>query len=416
MGAHWALASMAWRNLRRHRRRMLITLSSISFGILLAVLFTGMGDHSYSKMIDLAARMGTGHVSLQHPGYQDAPSLKKTIPDTDRLREQALADPDVHRVVTRISGPVMLATAANSSGAYFLGIDPADEDADTLAGYDAVSEGALFEEATGKGIVLGKELAENLDVTLGKKVVYTVTNIEGKIVSGLGRVSGIVDTGSPGLDGTLCLLPLQTARKALGYPEHTATHVALYTGDQRVSSEVAERLSGSLPEGVVAVTWRETQPELAGFITLDRAGAVVFEIIILIVIAAGIFNSLYVSVVQRSRELGIMMALGFTPAQLFGLVMWESLWLALLGLVAGAIVTAGPYIYLNRNGLDFSEVMGAEGSEISGVAFDPIVYPEVFPDHLVAIGVVVVVTTLLAGILPAVRAGRVVPVEAVRLG
>jgi len=410
------LANMAWRNLRRHRRRMLITLSSISFGILLAVLFTGMGDHSYSKMIDLAARMGTGHVAFQHPDYQDAPSLKKTIGGTDELRTLALADPEVQRVVTRISGPVMLATAANSSGAYFLGIDPQDEDADTLAGYDSITQGELFAESTGKGIVLGKVLADNLDVTLGKKVVYTLTNIDGKIVSGLARVKGIVDTGSPGLDGTLCLFPLETARKALAYPPHTATHVALYTDDQRVSSEVAERLAPQLPEGVVAATWREAQPELAGFISLDRAGAVVFEIIILIVVAAGIFNSLYVSVVQRSRELGIMMAVGFTPAQLFALVMWESLWLALLGLVAGALVTAGPYLYLNRNGLDFSEVMGGEGSEVSGIAFDPVIYPEVFPDHLVAIGIVVVITTLLAGILPALRAGRVVPVEAVRLG
>jgi len=395
---------------------MLITLSSISFGILLAVLFTGMGDHSYSKMIDLAARMGTGHVAFQHPDYQDAPSLKKTIGGTDELRTLALADPEVQRVVTRISGPVMLATAANSSGAYFLGIDPQDEDADTLAGYDSITQGELFAESTGKGIVLGKVLADNLDVTLGKKVVYTLTNIDGKIVSGLARVKGIVDTGSPGLDGTLCLFPLETARKALAYPPHTATHVALYTDDQRVSSEVAERLAPQLPEGVVAATWREAQPELAGFISLDRAGAVVFEIIILIVVAAGIFNSLYVSVVQRSRELGIMMAVGFTPAQLFALVMWESLWLALLGLVAGALVTAGPYLYLNRNGLDFSEVMGGEGSEVSGIAFDPVIYPEVFPDHLVAIGIVVVITTLLAGILPALRAGRVVPVEAVRLG
>ena len=73
------LALMAWRNLWRNHRRTLITLSSIAFGILLAILFTGLGDKTWGDMIDLAARMGSGHVTLQHPGYLDAPNLKKTV-------------------------------------------------------------------------------------------------------------------------------------------------------------------------------------------------------------------------------------------------------------------------------------------------------------------------------------------------
>jgi ABC-type lipoprotein release transport system permease subunit len=315
----------------------------------------------------------------------------------------------------RITGPVMLATAANSSGAFFIGLDPAAEDADTLAGFDALAAGKFFDKPSGKGIILGKTLAENLDIGLGKKVVYTVTDVNGEIVSALARVQGIIDTGAPGLDGSLCWLPIQTARKTLGYDRDMATHVALYIHDERMSAALAERLHGRLPSGVVALTWKQTQPELAGFITLDRAGAIVFEVIILIVIAAGIFNSLYVSVVQRTREFGIMMAIGFTPGRLFGLVMWESLWLAVLGLGTGWLVTAGPYLYLNKHGIDFTEMMG-EGSEISGIAFDPIIYPDIYPDHVVAIGVVVLVTTLLAGLMPAWRAGRVEPIEAIRLG
>ncbi|MEM7159014.1 MAG: ABC transporter permease [Myxococcota bacterium] len=411
-----SLPTLAWRNLIRHRRRTAITLSSIAFGILLSVIFTGMGDSTYAKMIDLAARMGSGHVTIQHPDYQDTPSLKKTVHGVDELREVALADPQVERVVTRITGPVMLATAANSSGAFFMGIDPQTEDVDTLAGFDSIAKGQFFDKAKGKGIILGKTLAENLDVRLGKKVVYTVTDINGEIVSGLAKVRAIVDTGTPGLDATLCWLPFRTAAKALGYDDDVATQVAVYAKDARKSAELAKRLGQAVPEGAAVLTWKQTQPELAGFITVDRSGAIVFETIILIVIAAGIFNSLYVSVVQRTREFGIMMAVGYTPLRLFVLVMWESLWLALLGLISGALVTVGPYLYLNANGLDLSEMMGEGGSEVSGITFDPVIYPDIYPDHLALIAVVVVVTTLLSGLLPAWRAGQGEPVESIRVG
>ena len=408
------IPAMAWRNLWRNRRRTLITLSSIGFGILLAVLFTGMGDHSYAKMIDLAARMGGGHVTIQHREYLDIPALTRTVADTAAARDIARADTAVTRVVTRISGPAMLATARASAGTFMLGIDPREENEDTLAGFGAIVEGELFAAPDDKGIILGKTLAENLEVELGKKVVYTMTDKHGEVVSGLARVRGIVETGS-GLDSALCWLPIDTVRDTLGYGTQEATLVAIFTGDERVSTAVAARIAAQLPKDAAAVTWRQTQPELAGFITMDRAGAVFFEIIILILVAAGIFNSLFVSVMERIREFGIMMAIGFTPWRLFALVMWECVWLGLAGLVAAAAITIGPYMYLHENGLDMTEMMGGEQTDIAGVAFDAVIYPTIYPEHLLYICAIVVVATLLAGIYPAIKAGRVVPAETIRL-
>ena len=145
------IPAMAWRNLWRNRRRTLITLSSIGFGILLAVLFTGMGDHSYAKMIDLAARMGGGHVTIQHHEYLDIPALTRTVTDTAAARELAEGDKAVTRTVTRVSGPAMLATARASTGTFMLGIDPQEEDEDTLAGFGALVEGELFGGPKDKG-------------------------------------------------------------------------------------------------------------------------------------------------------------------------------------------------------------------------------------------------------------------------
>jgi ABC-type lipoprotein release transport system permease subunit len=406
---------MAWRNLWRNRRRTLVTLSSIAFGVMFAVLFTGLGDKTYGDMIDLAARMGGGHVTLQHPEYLDTPSLKRTVADAESLREIARQHPHVVRTASRIGGHAMLATAGNSYGAFFIAFDPEQEDEQTLSVLEAITEGEMFSESEDKGIVLGARLAENLKTKLGRKVVYTMTDKQGEIVSGLARVKGIVETGSPSLDGGVALLPLDTMREFLGYEPHEATQVAVFIDDQRRADDVAAQLGASVGDRADAVPWHRAQPELAGFIEMKVAGTTFFEIIIAVIVAAGIFNTLFVSVMERLREFGIMMAIGFSPGRLFRLVMWESLWLGLVGLVEAGIVTAWPYYHLNTSGIDFSAMVGEGGSEVAGVAIEPIMYVGIFPEHAVAIALAALAATLFSGLYPAWRAGRVVPVESIKL-
>ncbi len=233
---------IAWRNLWRNRRRTALTLASIAFGIFLAVLLTAMQDRNWADMIDLAARLGGGHVTVQNEGFLDAPTLARTVRGTEAIAAAARADPDVLRTVTRIVGQTLLSTAHKSQGATFVAIDPAREDPTTLAVADAFSEGAMFAGADTQGIVLGERLAANLGVTLGKKVVYTMTDKRGQIVEGLARVSGIVRTGAPSVDGGLCLLPIDTLRRVLGYAANEATEVAVFIRDQR-----AQRRGGGAP-------------------------------------------------------------------------------------------------------------------------------------------------------------------------
>jgi ABC-type lipoprotein release transport system permease subunit len=296
-----------------------------------------------------------------------------------------------------------------------VGIDPAQEDSTTLAVMNAFSQGEMFASADGPGIVLGARLAENLGVTLGKKVVYNMSDRNGDIVAGLARVTGIVRTGSPGVDGGLCLLPLNTMRGALGYTADEATQVAVFIGDQRRSDQVAARLGATLQPPAVALPWHENQPELAGFIAMKVGGANFMKILIAILIAAGIFNTLFVSVTERMREFGIMLAIGYSPRDIYVLVMLESLWLGLVGLVVGALLTAGPYLWLNAHGIDMTAMIGEGGVEVAGVGVSPIFKVEIFPGNAVFIAAAALVATLLAGIYPAWKAGRVVPVETIRL-
>jgi ABC-type lipoprotein release transport system permease subunit len=408
------LARMAWRNLWRHRRRTFLTLSSIAFGTALAILFTAIGDSNWKDMIDLAARLGGGHVTLQHPEYLDTPTLSRTVHEAN-LREVALSDPEVERAVTRISGQLMLSSAGQSYGAGFIALDPATEDIDTLSLLDAIAEGEFFASSEEQGILLGSRLAENLDVKIGRKVVFTTTDRDGEIVRDMARVRGILHTGSPTVDGYLCLLPLDRMRGVLGYDDDEAIQVALFLGDQRRADAVAARLSKQGGDAVAAVPWHQNQPDLSSFIAMKVAGAIFMEVVIGLLVAAGIFNTLFVSVMERVREFGIMTALGFPPGSLFALVMFESLWLGLLGLGLAALVAAWPYYYLSTTGIDIAAQLGAGGSEVAGVAITTIMRAYIYPENLAMIASAALGATLLSGLYPAWRAGHVEPVESIKL-
>ncbi len=407
-------AQMAWRNLWRNRRRTLVTLSSIAFGTMLAILFTGIGDENWRQMINVAARLGGGHVTLQHSEYLELPTFSRTVQGVSGLRTRALEDPQVERAMFRITGNIMVASPEQSQGAGFIAFDPATEDVETLSLLGALHEGEMFETADSRGVVIGVGLAKKLRVGLGRKVVYTLTDRKGEIVQEAARVIGILKTGAPSVDGGLCLLPLERVRKLLGYAADESLHVALFLRDQRSAQDVAERLA-ALVSPAAAVPWYQSQPELSGFIAMKVVGAYVMELIIMLLVAAGIFNTLFVSVMERVREFGIMLAIGFSPGRLFRLVMFESLWLALIGLVLGALLCAWPYWYMAEVGIDMSTALDVSNLEVAGVAMTSTIRAGIYLNHLVTIVLIALAATLLSGVYPAWSAGRIAPVESIRI-
>jgi ABC-type lipoprotein release transport system permease subunit len=409
------LPVMAWRNLWRNRRRTLLTLSSIAFGVSLAIIITAIQDNSWTQMINHAARMGGGHVTVQHPEYLDTPTFSRTVENMDSIIEIAERHDNVERAVQRISGPAMMMSAAETFGAAFIAYDPRIEDKETLALLEAIAEGDPFSSPDDRGIILGSKLAQNLGVELGDRVVYTMADRRGEIVSGLGRLSGIIRTGAPSADAGLALLPIDAVREVLGYAPEEALQLAIFISDRRLSQVVAEDLQREMGDGAATLPWFEVQPELAGFIAMKVVGSQVMEGVIAILVAAGIFNTLFVGVMERLREFGVLMAIGFSPGKLFRLVMFESLWLALIGLVGAAVLTVGPYYYLATTGIDFKKFVGDQGAEIAGVTLTEAFKAGIYPESLVFIITASVIAVLLSGLYPAWKAGRVEPVETIKL-
>ena len=412
------LAGMAWKNLWRQKRRTAITISSIVLATFLAVLMIGVNDSSWETVINTAARIGGGHITLLHPDYQDKPALNRSVTHTKDKIAKIKALPHVTQVLERIVGQTMLSTSTESFGAGFIAYDPAQEGPETLSILEAVSEGELFKTADDKGIVLGYRLAKNLGAEMGSKIVYTLTDKEGEIVSGLARVSGIVRTNSPAVDLGMCFLPIGSVRKTLGYAADESTQVAVFIDSQRRSDEMQKKVAALLSDGTVALTWKQSQPDLASFIAMKKGGGTFFSVLMLLLCAAGIFNTLFVSVMERLREFGILVAVGFSPGKLFSLVMFESLWLGLVGLLVSGIVVAWPYYYLSTTGVDLTEMYTKSGqqADIAGVGMSMILKVGLYPESLAAILISVMAAVLVSGLYPAFKAGRVEPVDVLKIG
>jgi len=409
------LASLAWRNLWRQRRRTLLTLASIAFGGFMAVMMTAMQDQSFADFIDNAARLGAGHVTIQHEEYRDRPTLSRAVTGAGEKRRLAEQDAAVVRVVERASGPAMLSTARDSFGGFFIAFDPEAETEETMEFAQNIVDGELFAAADSRGIVLGTVLADNLQAELGDKIVYTLTDRNGEIVNGMERLVGTVSTGASSTDAGLVLLPLDTVKGVVGFTEGETTQVAVFLDDGRQSMDVAGRLAPRIAGESTVLTWDEVQPEIKAFVAMKVGSGRIMEGVIGLLVAAGIFNTIFMSVLERSREFGIMRAIGFTPRQLFGLVMLESAFLSAIGLLACLAITLPVYIPLHDTGIDMTEVYAQQGGavDIAGVSMDMVLRIGLYPESAAAIAVSIIGATMLAGLYPAWKAGRVDPVEAI---
>ena len=408
------LNTLAWRNLWRHKRRTLITASSIAFGVLLAVTFTGAGDYFHTRMIDAGANMGMGHITIAAQDYNRAPSSQKPIKGSNTLQVLIADLPEVTSVVARIQGQAMFVSARKSVGGTFIAIDPTQESANNNLFIESLTEGVMLSQTAGKGIVMGVDLVRKLKLNLGKKVVYTTTDINGEIVSAVARVSGIFRTGVAEVDGGMALLPIQSVQKVLGYESGEVSLIAISLGDQRLSHALRDKMQGQPEfEHVEVLNWQQTQPDLAGMIAVDKSANRISQLMISLLIAAGILNTMLMSVLERIREFGVMMALGMSPRSLFSLVILESFWLAVIGLIIGIIITIPWYLYMAETGIDLTSAYGDDFS-FGGVLLDTVFKIRLFKESIIVILIGLFGLALLSGVYPAWRAGRIPPVESLK--
>ncbi len=400
------IAKLAWRSVWRNKRRTIITVVSIGFGLAAALFFFTMADGQYVKMINDSVRMQAGHITLEHSEYRDAPAVDLFVNDSSEIRNEIEKLPDVEKVKLLVTGQGVARSGSGAVGVGFLGVEPSLE-IQTSPLAKQIIKGDFLDDEDKRHVVIGSVLAKRLKLDIGKKMVLSTNDVNGNLVEELCRIKGIFSTGSDEADGFFILVPIVFARDLMQLPEDSSTQIGVIVDDvnkiKHVKSQIRNSVSGR--SEISVLTWQEVMPDLNAFIKVDRGSNLVFQGIIITLVLFTIFNTILMSVLERKREFAVLLALGTSPNLLQAQVMMESVFLGLIGVFIGTVVGGSIAWYYSIHGIDFSEMM-TENMTVSGMAFDPIIYTHLTPGVFIVCGSIVFVATVLLSILPMRRAAN----------
>ena len=403
---------ISWRSIWRNRRRTWITVSAIAFGLALAVFFIAFGDGVYNQLIDDATRMQGGHFTLEHPDYREAPAVDLFVGGVSGLRERLEGLDGVLGTKALVLGQGVARSGRGAVGVSVMGVEPALEAASSpLAG--GIVDGSYLEEGDGRKVVLGAKLARRLELRTGKKLVIATNDASGEIVEELFRVKGTFEIGSDEVDAYLVQIPLESARRLYGLGAEDATQVGVLLSDPGRRPAVMAAARELVPAGVALRTWEEVMPELANYIRVDRGSNLIFQGIIVFLSLFTIFNTILMSVLERTRELAMQLALGVSASMLRLQVVVESALLGALGSTLGVLLGGGLGWWMQAEGLDISRFYG-EDIDVSGFALDTMVYADVTAGLLVSMWLLVFSATVLLSLVPGRQISRIPVADVLR--
>lgn len=404
-GALPVMARLAWRNLWRNHRRTLIMLLAIGVGVWAMIFMTALMRGMTDQMVLNGLQTLPGEVQIHHPQYRADPSVANVIPMPTGALLQALHSPPIEAWAARVRVPAVIASERDSRGVTLLGVDPASEAALGSAPEQLLA-GRFLENEQDRGLVIGASLARRLDTEVGKRVVVLSQDPDNNVADRGMRVVGLYRARLEGTEDQFVYAGRATVQALLGIPGQVS-EVAVTGGDYRAVDRWYPALAGIAGESLETLDWQVLDTFLGSMLSVQDGFTLIFMVVVFMALSFGLVNTLVMAVFERTREIGLMQALGMRPGLILTQVLLESLFLLLLGLVAGNLVAWLSIVPL-QSGIDISAV--AQGMEMMGMGTT--LYPALEAQDMVMSTVVVVVLGLLASLLPAWRAARLDPIRA----
>jgi putative ABC transport system permease protein len=401
-------ALIATRNLLRNRKRSAITVFGAAFAIVAYVFLYGFFDGFGEQIVDNSTRYVTGHMQIEREGLR-----RDLAPELAFEADAALAElrnqPDI-AAAPRVQAQALVSSATKSVGVLLYGVDPVLERGITIL-HRTLVEGTALEAGAERDIVIGRRLAEKLGIRLGEKLVVMAPGLAGELGTAAFRVRGIFATESSSFDGAMVFVTLPAAQRLLGLGQRVSS-INLRLADRAGVDATAARLTPLLAkEGLVVSPWPRLLPRAADMVGLIRAIRTVIVAVFFLVVALAVMNTVFMAVAERTREFGVLMALGTPPDGIVRMVVYETVALMLVASIVGYAVGAGVVTLFGTIGMDLSGFF-RDYSSIPGLT--GIVYPRLVVENLVGPGVGLFLASVAVSLYPAVRAARLDPTTAIR--
>lgn len=403
---------LAWRNLWRNRRRTWLTAGAIAFSTILLVLWVPIQFGAYEIMIDASLRVFPGHAQIQRPGYQDKPKIRNAIDDAEALARSLRSSNLYTGVATRAQGFALLSSSTRSYGAQVVGVEPKYE-GDTSSIPGLVKRGRYLSGIDAQEIVIGAALARNLKIKIGDEVTMLGGGKDGSVAAAILPVVGIFESGSNEIDRFFSEIPLHTFQSvfSMGHSAHIISVVAKTIEEQpQLLASLRKAVKGR--DNLVVLGWEQLVPGLKEGIQVDKVSGFIFYGILIAVVIFSILNTFLMSVLERTREFGLMLALGSRPKRIAGLMMLESALLTFLGLIIGVSIGSALVYWVHVVGFSYPGLEDlAKQYNMPGLSR---IYPQLNAFNFMLGPVTIFAATNIAAWIPILRIRKLEPVEAMR--
>ncbi|MBT8372397.1 MAG: FtsX-like permease family protein [Deltaproteobacteria bacterium] len=404
---------MAWRNIWRNSRRTILTICAIAFASLLLVFMLSFQFGSYETMINTSVKIQTGHLQVQAENYQEKKNIRLVVPEPEKIATMLDAISHIQAYTFRGQAFSLVSSNQRTYGVVVTGIDP-DREPTVSRLKSLIRQGAFLSKDDTHQALVGRLLAKNLRVQLGDELTLVGQGRDGSIAAAVVEVKGIFGSGIDEFDRASLHIPLKIFQEI--YSMQGAVHEVVVIADalryvDEIKRSVKKNLvSLNINKSLTAMDWNELMPGLRQSIEMDLISGLIFYLLLVLVVAFSILNTFLMAIFERTREFGILMAIGTTPGRLTKVLLIESMTMTLAGIVAGIVVGSMITLYFQSHGIDFS---GAS-ELLSQFGITGRMYPKLSLLSAVSGPLAVMIITFFAALYPALKVRRMRPVEAMR--
>ncbi len=399
---------LAWRNIWRNKRRTLISISSVFFAVVLALLMRSMQLGSYEYMIQNAVKLSTGYIQVHAEGYWDKRSIDLSFAYNESLRGTLSSVENVTELIPRLQSFALAASDDATRGAMVNGIDPVLED-QMNALRSKVIRGSYLKPGDA-GVLISEGLSNHLGFDVGDTLVLYGQGYHGVIAAGKYPVGGIVEFLTPDLNAATVYLALPVAQDLYGMPG-LVNSVSIMIDHPSHQAGVLEKVKNQVGDRYEVMGWDEMMPDLVQAIEVDNAGGILMLVILYVVIGFGIFGTVMMMTIERRKEFGVLMAVGMHRSKLMLTTLTETVFLSLLGVIAGAAVSLPIMVYYARNPI---QLTGELAEVMIRFGMDPILPLSMNPGIIGAQMLVVLLLAIVSVTYPTNVLKNLEPVQAMR--
>ena len=401
------LTKVAWRNIWRNKKRSLVIIMAVGIGIWAGLFIMSFYSGMIEQRISSAIETEISHIQLHHPQFLADYDIQYSIPGGENLLVQINRDPLVKSAAGRVVIKGMISTASGSSGIQINGIMPAEENQLTQLRSKLIN-GNYFPGMKPNELLISEKTMKKLKLKLNGKTILTFQDKDGNLASGAFRITGIYKTINLPYDESNVFANIHSIDTLAGI-SHQYNEIALLLKSGGTLEKVKQQLQNAYPQTEVK-TWTEISPEMDLLVSSSEQAIMIYMTIIMLALAFGIINTMLMAVLERTREIGMLLALGMNKIKVFTMILMETIFLVIVGTPLGLSLGLATIAYTHARGINLKQFSEA----YSSFGYSSMIHPTINSRQILLLLVMIVATAMLAALLPARRALKLKPAEAIR--